>query len=141
MTGLLRRLAAPALVLAAALLLGGCNEALANRLAALPVMTTDPGNAEVIERRDGREIGTWPTTAPMAIVTYRPTDGDARALVGRIRQLALDNGWTLEEGRSADVIFGEKITEDGRIQLSAYARVGRNEVVMSVWRSGDQTGL
>lgn len=120
-----------ALMLVLAATLGGCIDPASDRLAELPVMTTTPDGVEVVERLSGSELGGWPNVGPTANVTYRVVDGEPEAALARIREIAGDTGWDLED---AGYLRGSLQTDDGPVQLSAYNPSATDEIILTVWR-------
>jgi len=128
-----RRLLLAVLTLALAVTATGCRDAVADRLASLPVMATVPDGVEVVERKRGSEIGGWPTTPIMAQVEYRALDGgDLERALDEIRQIAFDTGWDAEPAAFGDQIRATTTTADGPVQLSAFTPLDSDRIVMTV---------
>ena len=128
-----RRLLLGLLLLALAVITTGCRDAVADRLASLPVMTTVPDGVEVVERKRGSEIGRWPTTPIIAQVEYRVLDGgDLELALGEIRQVAIDTGWDVEPSPFGDQVRATTTTTDGRVRLSAFTPLDSDRIVMTV---------
>jgi len=127
-----RRLLLP-LLLVGVMLLGGCRDVEAGRLAALPVLTTVPEGAVVVERRSGSEIGSWPTTPVMANVEYRVADGaDIAPALDKLRRVADETGWEFDPSQPEDQVRAVTSTRDGRVRLSAFSPLDSDRIIVTV---------
>ena len=93
-------------------------------------MNTAPPGVEVIERKHGSEIGTWPTTGPMAKVTYRVTAGTPEAVLEALAKIAAASGWEID---SEGYLKGRLMTEDGPAKLSAFNPSATRDVILTLW--------
>jgi hypothetical protein len=131
-TALAELVAEVLLLVGLAAISSGCRDVVADRLASLPVMTTVPDGAEVMEWERGGESSGWPTRV-IARVVYRVADGgDPELALNEVRQVALDTGWDVEPSRLGDSVRATTTTDDGSVRLPAFIPLGSYRNVVTV---------